>query len=165
MPQRAYTMGFYCKQESLDAKKKELEQINRVELPEVVKEIAEAREKGDLSENSEYQYGKDKQQLLQKKAQLLATQINNMHVISPSLIDPTVSGWGTVVTLHNVKSGKDETYTLMGPWESDDEHNIINILAPIGKAMVNHKVGDKFVFSWAGSKTSYRVVDVHLAQF
>lgn len=165
MLQKAHTMGFYCTQASLEAKRKELEEINTVQLPEVVKEIAEAREKGDLSENSEYQYGKDKQQLLQKKAQMLAQQINNMHVLSPASIDPLTSGFGTVITVRNVKHGTTETYTLMGPWESDDEKGIINILAPIGKALVGHKKDDHFVFEWAGSRTSYIVEDVHPATF
>ncbi len=153
-------MGFYCTQTSLEAKKKELEHINRIELPEVVKEIAEAREKGDLSENSEYQYGKDKQQLLQKKAQMLAQQINNMHVLSPGVIDPSTSGFGTVITVKNVKKGTVETYTLMGPWESDSEKGIINILAPIGKALVGRKKGEHILFEWAGNKTSYIVQEV-----
>ena len=153
MLQKAHTMGFYCTQASLEAKKKELEDINKVQLPEVMKEIAEAREKGDLSENSEYQYGKDKQQLLQKKA------------LTPESIDPATSGFGTVITVKNVKHAKLETYTLMGPWESDDERGVINILAPIGKALAGHKKGDHFVFEWAGSRTSYIVEDVHLADF
>ena len=165
MLQKAHTMGFYCTQASLEAEKKELEDINKVQLPEVMKEIAEAREKGDLSENSEYQYGKDKQQLLQKKAQMLAQQINNMHVLTPESIDPATSGFGTVITVKNVKHAKLETYTLMGPWESDDERGVINILAPIGKALAGHKKGDHFVFEWAGSRTSYIVEDVHLADF
>lgn len=158
----AHTLGLYCLKPSMLAKKQELEHIKTVEIPAVTKEIADAREKGDLSENAEYQYGKDKKNLLMHKAGELAQAINKTRVVPLESVDPDVSGFGTVVYLQNTKTGEKVTYTMLGPWESNAEKNVINIMAPIGRAIVNHRKGDTFDFVWNDTTTSYKVLDVKL---
>ena len=138
--------GLFCTAASLEAKKKELDYIQHVELPEVAKEIGMAREMGDLRENSEYKYGKEKQSLLSNTLRRLAEEIERATVITMDKIDPNKIGFGTKVVLQDNLKGVDITYTIMGPWESNPNENIINLSAPFGRALINHQVGEQFSF-------------------
>ena len=156
--------GWFCTSESLARKKAELDHIQHVELPDVAKEISDARAKGDLRENSEYQYGKDKRHLLQKKEAELKAEIDKAIVVDMSKVDPSKSGFGTVVDVTNLKSGEKATYTIMGPWESDPEKYVINILAPLGSALCNHSVGDTFEFQMVDQTVTYRMDAIRLVK-
>ncbi len=156
--------GWFCTSESLAQKKAELDHIQHVELPDVAKEISDARAKGDLRENSEYQYGKDKRHLLQKKEAELKAEIDKAIVVDLTKVDPSKSGFGTVVDVTNLKSGEKATYTIMGPWESDPEKYVINILAPLGNALCNHSVGDTFDFQMGDQTVTYRMDAIRLVK-
>lgn len=152
--------GWFCTAKSLQAKKDELEHIQHVDLPDVAKEIAVAREKGDLRENSEFQYGKDKRHLLQKKEAELKAEIDKAIVKHRKDVDPDRSGFGTEVVVADTETGKETTYRILGPWESDPERNIINILAPLGGALCNRHVGEKFSFTLGDVAYHYQVVSI-----
>ncbi|MFA5698152.1 MAG: transcription elongation factor GreA [Sphaerochaeta sp.] len=139
--------GLFCTAASLDAKKKEIEYIQHVELPEIAKEIGAAREMGDLRENSEYKYGKEKQNLVSNNLRRLAEELDRATVITPDMVDDSKVGFGTKVTLMDNLKGEEVTYTIMGPWESNPNENIINISAPFGRELVNHEKGERFTFS------------------
>lgn len=138
--------GLLCTQASLDAKKRELDHIMNVELPEVAKEIGTAREMGDLRENSEYKYGKEKQGLLNTQMRKLSEEMDRAQVITPDMVDPSRISFGTKVLLHNNIDDVDVTYRIMGPWESDPSNNIISFLAPLGTKLLNHVEGDTVKF-------------------
>lgn len=139
--------GLFCTAASLEAKKKELEYIQHVELPEIAKEIGAAREMGDLRENSEYKYGKEKQNLVSNNLRRLAEEIDRATVITVDMVDDSKVGFGTKVTLMDNLTGQVVVYTIMGPWESNPNENIINIAAPFGRELVNHEVGERFTFA------------------
>lgn len=138
--------GLLCTQASLDAKKRELDHIMNVELPEVAKEIGTAREMGDLRENSEYKYGKEKQGLLNTQMRKLSEEMDRAQVITPDMVDASKISFGTKILLHNNIDDVDITYRIMGPWESDPSNNIISFLAPLGTKLLNHAVGDTVKF-------------------
>lgn len=152
--------GLFCTVASLDAKKRELEHIQHVELPEVAKEIGTAREMGDLRENSEYKYGKEKQSLLNNTLRRLAEEIERATVITKDKVDASRIGFGTkVVLMDNIKN-EQVTYSIMGPWESNPNENIINLSAPFGRAMLNHQVGEKFSFTLNEIEYDFTVLSI-----
>jgi transcription elongation factor GreA-like protein/transcription elongation GreA/GreB family factor len=158
--------GLFCSAASLEAKKKELEHIQHVELPEVAREIGSAREMGDLRENSEYKYGKEKQTLLNNTLRRLAEEIDRATVITKESVDGSKIGFGTKVSLidHTKKDAK-ISYTIMGPWESNPDLSVINISAPFGRALANHTVGERFSFVLNDKEYDYTVEKIEVVDF
>jgi transcription elongation factor GreA len=157
--------GLFCTAESLAQKKKEMDHIQHVELPEVAKEIGIAREMGDLRENSEYKYGKEKQSFLNNTLRRLSEEIDRATVVTRDKVDPKKIGFGTKVMLQDNIEGKEISYTIMGPWESDPSKNIINLLAPLGKALLNHKVGDRIKFTLNDQQHDLTVKSISVIDF
>lgn len=152
--------GLLCTQASLDAKKKELDHIMNVELPEVAKEIGTAREMGDLRENSEYKYGKEKQGLLNTQMRKLSEELDRAQVITPEMVDASKIGFGTKVQLKNNLDDTEITYRIMGPWESNPSQNIISFLAPLGTRLLNHVPGDTVKFTINEQQYDFTVLSV-----
>mgnify|MGYP001130653667 CR=1 FL=1 len=157
--------GLFCTAASLDAKKKELDHIQHVELPEVAKEIGMAREMGDLRENSEYKYGKEKQSLLSNTLRRLAEEIDRATVITKEKVDPKKIGFGTKVVLQDNINSEEITYTIMGPWESNPNENVINLMAPFGRQLVNHQAGERFSFTLNEQQYDFTVKKIEVVDF
>jgi len=157
--------GLFCTAASLDAKKKELEYIQHVELPEVAREIGMAREMGDLRENSEYKYGKEKQSLLNNTLRRLAEEIDRATVITKDKVDPDKIGFGTKVVLYDHAKEQEVVYTIMGPWESNPDENIINLSAPFGRALLNHQTGERFAFVLNEQNYDFTVKELTVLDF
>ena len=157
--------GLFCSQASFDAKKREIEHIQHVELPEVAREIGNAREMGDLRENSEYKFGKEKQSLLSNTLRRLAEELDRATVITSDKVDPSRIGFGTRVVLYDHKKHADVVYTIMGPWESNPDENIINISAPFGRSLVNHQVNERFTFTLNDIDHDFTVKEISVTDF
>lgn len=157
--------GWFCSRSALEAKKKELDNIQHVILPKVATDIALAREKGDLRENSEYKYSKEQQQFYNTRAQSLKEEIDKAIVVTKDKVDPSRTSFGTSVLLTDNKSGQDISYTLMGPWDSDPDKNVINILAPMGNALLNKKEGERFKFDVNGQSYDYTIKQITVHDF
>ncbi|WP_320130888.1 transcription elongation factor GreA [uncultured Sphaerochaeta sp.] len=157
--------GLFCTAAALEQKKKEMEHIQHIDLPDVAKEIGIAREMGDLRENSEYKYGKEKQSFLNNSLRRLSEEIDRATIITKDKVDPTRIGFGTKVLLFDNLENSDVTYTIMGPWESNPNENIINLLAPLGKAMLNHKVGERITFSLNDQDYDFTVKNISVIDF
>ncbi|HZJ87949.1 MAG TPA: transcription elongation factor GreA [Sphaerochaeta sp.] len=157
--------GLFCTPASFETKKKEIEHIQQVELVEVAKEIGAAREMGDLRENSEYKFGKEKQSMLTNTLQRLAEEIDRATVITPDKVNPSRVGFGTRVSFVDHRDESEVEYTLMGPWESNPDENIINISAPFGRALLNRKVGERFTFTLNEQKYDYTVKEIVVTEF
>ncbi|MFA7108300.1 MAG: GreA/GreB family elongation factor [Sphaerochaetaceae bacterium] len=157
--------GLLCTQQSLDGKLAELKNLIEVEIPENAKEIGIARELGDLRENAEYQYGKDKQKNLTFLRDKLSQEINNSTVIKSNTVDESKISFGTVVNLKdNVKNSK-ISYTVMGQWESDPKKGILNFKAPLCRNLYNHQVGDVIKFSLNEVDYDFTVLEITKADF
>jgi transcription elongation factor GreA len=134
-----------------------------VEVPANSREIEAARLHGDLKENAEYIAAKEKQVLLNTSAERLKEDLDRAQIFDPATIDTSRVSFGTVVVLHNETKDRKEEYTILGPWESEPEHNIISYQTPFGKAMLNKGTGDHFNFLSDGEKNSYTVEAIRAA--
>jgi len=125
--------------------KKILEEINyleSVERPKASAAIAEAREKGDLSENAEYDAAKEAQGKLESKIALLKDQVANARIIDASKLNADKVQILTTVRLLNKKMKKEMSYTIVAESEANFREGKISVATPIAKALLNHKVGD-----------------------
>lgn len=148
----------------LEEKKALSEDIQKVQLPAVAIEVQEAREKGDLKENAEYHAAREKQAFLNKKLQKLQEELNRAVIFDPTTATSSVISFSTKVTLMNKKTNKEEVYTILGPWESDSDNNVISYMSPFGNSLLDHKVGEDFDFTVNDTDYSYSVVKIELAK-
>ena len=128
--------------EGFDKKMKELARLENEERPEVVRAIVEAREKGDLSENAEYDAAKERQGMLEAKIAELKNLVANARIIDESKIQTDEVQLLNRVTIKNVKNKATMTYTIVTETEANLRENKISIATPIAKGLLGHKVGD-----------------------
>ncbi|MDR2094424.1 MAG: transcription elongation factor GreA [Treponema sp.] len=148
-----------------EEKQRQLAHIMEVEVPANSKEIENALLQGDLRENAEYKAAKEKQELLNSTVAKLKEEIEQAQLFDPATINTERVSFGTKVTLKNNGSGKNEEYTILGPWESNPENGIISYLAPLGTAALNKGIGDKFDFTINNENISYIVEKISAAPF
>ena len=156
--------GMIVTAKMLEAKKAESERIQSIEIPQNAKEIAEAREKGDLKENAEYKSAKEKQHMLNLTLSKLQEELNRATVFDPTTLTTAEVSFATVVTLHNKETDKDEEYTILGPWESDPDNNIISYMSPFGNALMGAKAGENISFVVNEHEYEYTVKEINKAK-
>ena len=156
--------GMLVTNKKLEEKKNQLEHIQSVEIPENAKEIAEARAQGDLKENAEYKAAKEHQHFLNVTLTKLQEELNRAVVFDPTTITTAIVSFATVVTLHNNDTNSDEEYTILGPWESDPDNNVISYMSPFGNAIMDKKVGDEAVFKINDHKYNYTIKTIKAAK-
>ena len=132
----------YYTEEGLEKLKAELEQLERVERPKISQQIAEARDKGDLSENAEYDAAKEAQGLLEAKIAKLKQDLSNARVIDESQLDNSKAFILSKVTIKNTKNNQQMTYTLVAPNEANLKQGKISVESPIGKGLLGKAVGE-----------------------
>ncbi|MBQ1611715.1 MAG: transcription elongation factor GreA [Muribaculaceae bacterium] len=132
----------YMTKEGFDKKMKELARLENEERPEVVRAIVEAREKGDLSENAEYDAAKERQGMLEAKIAELKNLVANARIIDETKIQTDEVQLLNRVTIKNVKNKATMTYTIVTETEANLRENKISIATPIAKGLLGHKVGD-----------------------
>lgn len=146
-----------------EEKVKLLNFIMEEEVPANQKEIAFALSLGDLRENAEYKAAKEKQDELNIKAGKLKNEIDRAQIFDPEAIITSKISFATEVTLLNEAENAEEKYIILGPWESDPSRGIISYLSPLGKRLLNHKIGDKLTFVIHERKFSYMVKSIKAA--
>ncbi len=132
----------YLTKEGYDRLTAELEVLKSVERPKIAADIAEAREKGDLSENAEYKAAKDNQGMLELKINLLEGKLAVAKILDTTNIDTSKVTLLTTVTIRNVATNKDLTYTLVPEAESDLKAKKIASNSPVGKGLIGKKIGE-----------------------
>ena len=156
--------GMLVTAKKLNEKKALLEKIQSTDIPENAREIAEARAQGDLKENAEYKAAKEHQHYLNEMATKLQAELNRAVVFDPTTVTTAIISFATVATLHNEDTGADEEYTILGPWESDPDNNVISYMAPFGNAVMDKKAGDKVTFVINEHKYNYTVKAIRAAR-
>ena len=156
--------GMIVTAKMLEEKKAEADRIMNIEIPQNAKDIAEAREKGDLKENAEYKSAKEKQHMLNLSLSKIQEELNRATVFDPTTSTTAVVSFATVVTLHNNETNADETYTILGPWESDPDNNIISYMSPFGNAIMDKKIGEEAKFEINEHEYSYAIKDIQKAK-
>ncbi|WP_447640864.1 MULTISPECIES: transcription elongation factor GreA [Chitinophagaceae] len=132
----------YFSKDSFEKMKKELQQLKTVDRPAASKAIAEAREKGDLRENAEYDAAKDAQGILEAKIAQMENQIANARIVDESQIDTSKAAVLTKVKITNLATKKTVTYQLVGEQEANLKEQKISITSPIGKGLIGKSVGE-----------------------
>jgi transcription elongation factor GreA len=156
--------GFIVTPSSYERKREQLRRIHEVEVPENSREISVALEMGDLRENAEYKAAKERQEMLNSSAARLKEELETAQIIDKNDIDTNSVSFGTRVRLKNLESGKEESYTILGPWESDPENGIISYLSPLGNELMNNSVEDELSFTINERKYHYQVLEISAAQ-
>ena len=128
--------------EGLQKLKDEIEYLSGDKRREVAERIKEAREFGDISENSEYDDAKNEQAMLEARIASLEDKLRSASVIDPTELDKTVVRVGSVVKVKDSSSGKSQTYTIVGSTEADPAENRLSNESPVGKGLLGHKKGD-----------------------
>jgi transcription elongation factor GreA len=132
----------YYSAESLAALKAELAHLESVERPRISAMIAEARDKGDLSENAEYDSAKEAQGLLEMKIANLQTTIANARILDESKLDTSKVLLYSIVTAKDLKRNKEIVYTIVPESEADFKSGKISVTSPIAKGLLGKKVGE-----------------------
>jgi len=146
--------------EGYEVLKKELEKLKRVERPQNIKAIEEARAHGDLSENAEFAAAKDRQGFIEGRISELEYKLANADVIEPDKLYKEKAVFGSRVLLENIETGQDVEYQLVGPDESDIERGRISISSPLGRAILGKKPGDELVLQVPGGRRVYELVEI-----
>ena len=141
----------YVTKEGLKKLQEELERLQNVERPKISKAIGEAIEKGDISENAEYDAAKDAQGLLEAKIAQLKSQIDTSKV---QMLNK--------VTIKNTKTGATMTYTLVSETEANFKEGKLSIHTPIAQALVGKKLGDKVMVKVPAGEMEFEIMDISL---
>lgn len=150
----------YYTQEGLDALKKELNELESVERPKISQAIAEARDKGDLSENAEYDAAKEAQGLLELKIANLRNLISKARVLDESKIDVTKVLIYSIVTVKNVRTNAVMTYTIVPESESDFKAGKISVTSPLAKSLIGNSKGDTVTMQAPAGAMDFEILEV-----
>ena len=132
----------YLSQEGYDNLKTELKNLKSVDRPRIINQISEARDKGDLSENAEYDAAKEAQGLLEARISKLENDVANARVLDHQDMDTSTVHLLTKVTIKNMASGMEMTYAIVSEAEADLAAKKISVTSPIGKGLLGKAVGD-----------------------
>lgn len=156
-------MASYVTKDGLDKMKVELEQLETIERPKITQQIAEARDKGDLSENAEYDAAKEAQGMLEMKISKLKDIIINSKVIDETQLDTSKVSILTTVRLKNNATKGEQKFTLVPDNESDLKVGKISINTPIAKGLLGKVVGETAdIVLPNGNKLSFEVLEITL---
>ena len=155
-----YSSGLLVTKAGFEKKQAELKNILEVEIPKNSKEIGEAIALGDLSENAEYKYGKEKQAMLNAAAAKLTEEINSAQVFDKANVKLDKVSFGTKVTMLNLDTNQNIVYNILGPWESVPEKNIISYLAPLADEMLEAEVDEELHFDINGTPYNFKVLSI-----
>ncbi|MBI5539637.1 MAG: transcription elongation factor GreA [Bacteroidia bacterium] len=150
----------YLTPEGFQKLKTELEQLKTVERPAISNAIAEARDKGDLSENAEYDAAKEAQGMLEMKIQKLEELISTSRVLDDSKIDKSKVQILSKVKIKNTITNAIQQYTLVSESEANLKEGKISINTPIAKGLLGKKVGDSVEVQVPSGKLSFEVIEI-----
>lgn len=150
----------YYTEEGLSNLKKEIKNLESVERPKISQQIAEARDKGDLSENAEYDAAKEAQGMLEARISKLKNKLANARLIDDSEIDDSKVFILSTVKIKNVKNAMEMTYTLVAENEADIRAGKISVDSPIGKGLLGKEVGQIADISTPAGIMKFEIVSI-----
>lgn len=153
-------MSTYLTQEGMDRLREELDHMKRVERPSISAQIAEARDKGDLSENAEYDAAKEAQGLLELKISKLEATLSDAVVIDESQLDTDRVLILSKVKLKNQANGMEVEYTIVPEKEADLKAKRISVESPIGKGLLGKKVGEVAAIQVPNGTMNFEVLEI-----
>mgnify|MGYP006104203483 FL=1 len=153
----------YFTEEGLRKLKDELEHLKSVERPKVIQQIAEARDKGDLSENAEYDAAKEAQGHLEDRINKLEAINSNARVVDTSKLDMSTVRSLTKVTIKNTANGMEMTYSIVPEAEADLKAKKISVSSPIGKGLLGKSVGEIAEIQVPNGIIKFKVIKIEAA--
>lgn len=138
----------------------ELKNLKFVERPAVVNAIAEARALGDLSENAEYQYAKNKQGFIEGRIKELESKLARAEVIDITKLTGTSVKFGSTVTICDVNTDEEITYKIVGVDEADIKMKRLSMESPLARALIGKEVGDEIKLTTPSGKKEYEIVEI-----
>ena len=152
----------YLSQDGYDDLKEELYNLKSIERPKIINQIAEARDKGDLSENAEYDAAKEAQGLLETRIAKLESDLSNARIIDEKDLDTSVVRLLTKVTILNLDNDLEMTYTIVSESEADLASKKISSTSPIGKGLLGKSVGDIIEITVPNGLMQCKIIDISL---
>ncbi len=152
----------YITEEGLKKLKEEIEQLSKIERPAISKQIAEARDKGDLSENAEYAAAREAQSLLELRIAKLNDLLSKSRIIDQSRIDSSTVQILNKVKIKNKKSGQVMQYMLVSESEADLKAMKLSINTPIAKGLLGRKVGDSVDIQVPSGTIAFEIIEISL---
>jgi transcription elongation factor GreA len=138
----------------------ELKNLKFVERPTIVNAIAEARALGDLSENAEYQYAKNKQGFIEGRIKELESKLSRAEVIDVTKLNGSSVKFGVTVTICDESTDEEITYKIVGVDEADIKHGRLSIESPLARAMIGKGAGDEIKLVTPSGKKQYEILEV-----
>ncbi len=151
---------FPITQEGFTALENELKTLKSVDRPTVIKDIATAREHGDLSENAEYHAAREQQSFIEGRIQELEAVIGRAQVIDPSSMNGSTVKFGATVVVVDEDTDKEETYIIVGEYETDTDAGKISLTAPIARALIGKSEGDSVEVRSPKGLRTYEILEV-----
>jgi transcription elongation factor GreA len=152
----------YVTKETLEQMKADLQRMKAVDRPAASRAIAEAREKGDLKENAEYDAAKEAQGLLEAKIAALEGSLANVRVLDESTIDTSKVSILTKVTMTNLKTKKQVTYQIVSEKEADLKAGKISVTSPIGQGVLGRQIGETVEVQAPAGKLQFQINDIYV---
>ncbi len=152
----------YMTEEGMANLKKDLDQLTKVERPSISQQIAEARDKGDLSENAEYDAAKEAQGLLEMRIARMKDMLANARILDESKIDTSSVQILNKVKIKNTKNNALVEYMLVSEAEADIKSGKISVATPIAKGLLGKKVGDVVDINVPSGVMSFEIVEISL---
>ena len=152
----------YYTEEGLQKLKDELQELKTKGRADMAKQIAEARDKGDLSENAEYDAAKDAQGLMEMRISELETLVGNARIKKQEDVDLSKVSILSTVKIKNLKNGMTVKYTLVSEKEADLKSGKISYESPIGRGLLNKKVGEIAEVNAPAGKMEFEVLEITL---
>ncbi|NOZ67842.1 MAG: transcription elongation factor GreA [Deferribacteres bacterium] len=140
--------------------KEELERLLKVDRPQNIRAIAEAREHGDLSENAEYHAAKERQSFIEGRIQELKSKLALAEVIDPSKISQNRVAFGAKVKIFDVDTDEEKVFTLVGQDEADVKTGKISISSPVGRSLIGKEIGDTVIIKAPARTMEYEILEI-----
>ncbi|MBI4947180.1 MAG: transcription elongation factor GreA [Bacteroidetes bacterium] len=150
----------YVTEEGLKKLKEELHQLKTKERPSISRQIAEARDKGDLSENAEYDAAKDAQGHLELRISKLEETVRNAKIVDRSKLDTSKVSILSKVKIKNIANGKQMTYWIVPETEANLKEGKISVDSPIAKGLLGKKIGDKAEIQAPAGKLKFEIIEI-----
>ena len=150
----------YLSEQGFNDLKKELNHLVTVERPIIIKQIAEARDKGDLSENAEYDAAKEAQGLLEAKISKLELDLSNARILDESNVDTSTVRLLTHVTIENLENSMQMSYIIVSESEADIKAKKISSSSPIGKGLLGKKEGDVVDINVPNGTVKFKIISI-----
>lgn len=150
----------YVSKETLEQMKEELHRMRTTDRPAAARAIAEAREKGDLKENAEYDAAKEAQGILEAKLKKLESDVASARVLDADSVDTSKVSILTKVTLTNLNTKKQHTYHIVSEKEADLKQGKISVTSPIGKGLLGKTVGDVAEVQVPAGMVKFKILEI-----